>query len=253
VHRPALPLAASLALALALLPSPARAGEAGLVPFLDLETGVAFATRNDVRVPGNGGTQFSLAGGDFQSDRAPFVRVRAGASYGRHHLLLTFAPLRLSGRGLEGGSVLFRGLTFTTGDSSYRYRFDTYRLTYRYALVAGPRLDLQLGASALLRDAEIRLSQPGQSTAEKNVGVVPLLSFRLAWRLGGGPFGLVLDGDALAAPQGRAEDVSLALEYTTGELAFRAGYRILEGGADNDRVYSFALVNHVLFGARYAF
>lgn len=249
--RSALTLAASLALAL--LPSPPRADEARLVPSLDLETGVAFATRNDVRVPGNGGTQFSLAGGDFQSDRTPFVRVRVGASYGRHDLFLTFAPLRLSGRGLEGGSVLFRGLTFDTGASSFRYRFDTYRLTYRYALVAGPRLDLQVGATALLRDAEIRLTQPAQSTAEKNVGLVPLLSFRLAWRFGGGPIGLVLDGDALAAPQGRAEDASLALEYTAGELAFRAGYRILEGGADNHKVYSFALVNHLLFGARYAF
>jgi hypothetical protein len=251
VHRPAPTLAACLTLAL--LPSLALAGEAALVPSLDLETGVAFASRNDVRVPGDSGTTFSLTDGPFQSDRTPFVRVRAGASYGRHGLLLTFAPLRLSGRGQEGGSVTFRGLSFTTGDASFRYRFDTYRLTYRYALVSGPRLDLQVGATALLRDAEIRLTQPGQSTAEKNVGLVPLLSFRLAWRPGGGPFGLVLDGDALAAPQGRAEDVSLALEYSTGELAFRAGYRILEGGADNDRVYSFALVNHLLVGARYSF
>ena len=249
--RPALTLAA--ALALALLASPARAGEAGLVPSLDLETGVAFATRNEVRVPGDDGTRFSLAGDDFQSDRSPFVRVRAGASFGRHDLFLTFAPLRLSGRGVEGGSVVFRGLTFDTGDASFRYRFDTYRLTYRYALVKGPRLDLQVGGTALLRDAEIRLSQPGQSAAEKNVGVVPLISFRLAWRFGGGPFRLALDGDALAAPQGRAEDVSLALEYDTGELTFRAGYRMLEGGADNDSVYAFALVNHLLVGARYSF
>jgi len=70
---------------------------------------------------------------------------------------------------------------------------------------------------------------------------VPLISVIAQWQ----PteqFSLVLDGDALAAPQGRSEDVLLAVTYkATNRLAFRAGYRILEGGADNETVYTFSL------------
>lgn len=80
---------------------------------------------------------------------------------------------------------------------------------------------------------------------------MPLLSFRLAWRLGG-PFALSLDGDALAARQGRVEDVALALEFATGDLTFRAGYRLVEGGVDSKEVYNFAWLNHAAIGVAYS-
>jgi len=240
----------------ALLLAPWLARAEGTTPrlTLDLETGAVWASRNTVQVPGRTGTRFTMAsGGDFSLDTAPFVRARIGGSLGRHALFLTFAPVRLSGEGRSGATILFRNLTFTAGgDARARYRFDTYRLTYRYTLVSIPSLDLALGLTALVRDAEIRLSQPGQSTSERNTGFVPLLSFRVAWRLGG-PFALSLDGDALAARQGRAEDVALALELATGDLTFRAGYRVLEGGADVSKVHNFAWLNHVLAGVSYAF
>jgi len=244
-------LALAASLVAASLPFTASAADGGLRPFLDLEAGVGWARSNDVQVPGDTGTRFSLADGAFASDAAPIVRVQAGARWGRHALSATFAPVRLQGNGTGGGAVLFRGQTFTAGeDASARYRFDTYRLTYRFALVDAPRLELALGGTVLVRDAEIRLSASGRSTAEKNVGLVPLASLRIAGRIAG-PVWLALDGDALAAPQGRAEDVSLALELRSGELAFRAGYRLLEGGADNDEVYNFAWIHQITAGVRY--
>ncbi|MBK8644916.1 MAG: hypothetical protein IPN15_22695 [Saprospiraceae bacterium] len=67
-------------------------------------------------------------------------------------------------------------------------------------------------------------------------------------------FGLLLDGDALAAPQGRAEDVLIAATYNFSKnFSIRAGYRILEGGADNDRVYNFALFHYASVGISYTF
>ncbi|MFK7845351.1 MAG: hypothetical protein AB8G77_08625 [Rhodothermales bacterium] len=61
--------------------------------------------------------------------------------------------------------------------------------------------------------------------------------------------GLLVDGDALAAPQGRAEDVLVALTFSaTDQLDIKLGYRILEGGADNDEVYNFTLVNYASVG-----
>lgn len=242
----------ALALALAALPDAASAAGGGVQLFLDLEGGVLWPRYNDVQVPNDTGTPFSLTDGEFTTQAAPVIRFQAGARFGRHTLSGTIAPIRVQGKGTGGGSsILFRGQTFTADEStSFDYKFDTYRLTYRYALVAHPRFELALGATALVRDAEIRLSEPGHSAAEKNVGVVPLLSFRIAGSLGG-PFWLAVDGDALAAKQGRAEDVLFALELRTGKLAFRAGYRLLEGGADSSSVYNFAWFHQVVAGVRY--
>jgi hypothetical protein len=62
-------------------------------------------------------------------------------------------------------------------------------------------------------------------------------------------FGILLEGDALAAPQGRAEDVLIAATYRISKsLGLKAGYRILEGGADNNVVYNFALFNYTSVG-----
>jgi hypothetical protein len=62
-------------------------------------------------------------------------------------------------------------------------------------------------------------------------------------------FGILLEGDALAAPQGRAEDVLIAATYRFSHIfGLKAGYRLLEGGADNDEVYNFALFNYASVG-----
>jgi hypothetical protein len=63
-----------------------------------------------------------------------------------------------------------------------------------------------------------------------------------------------VEGDALAAPQGRAEDVLAALEMALGRNAsFHVGYRLLEGGADVTEVYTFTLVNYLAIGATVRF
>ncbi|MFZ1845950.1 MAG: hypothetical protein WAU12_03520, partial [Saprospiraceae bacterium] len=62
------------------------------------------------------------------------------------------------------------------------------------------------------------------------------------------------EGDALAAPQGRAEDVLLAVTYKFSDnLMTHLGYRILEGGADNDEVYNFSLIHYASVGVLYKF
>jgi len=82
---------------------------------------------------------------------------------------------------------------------------------------------------------------------------VPIINFRLWWK----PtekFGILLDGDALAAPQGRAEDIQLAATYAISDnLGIRAGYRILEGGADNGEVFNFSLFHYASVGLTYTF
>jgi hypothetical protein len=82
---------------------------------------------------------------------------------------------------------------------------------------------------------------------------VPLLSFSVLWRFSG-PWAVLLDGDALAGGPGRAEDVTLALRRQLREdLAVRVGYRIVEGGADVDEVYNFALIHFIAAGMEVGF
>jgi hypothetical protein len=128
------------------------------------------------------------------------------------------------------------------------YRFDSYRLTYRYSFVMNRSFDLAAGATAKIRDAEISLNG-AETSSKSNTGFVPLLSVHVEWRPGDGPLGLLFDVDALAAPQGRAEDILLAAMWTVREgVAIYAGYRTLEGGADNDEVYTFAWFHYAVAG-----
>ncbi len=236
--------AALACLAVLAVPHPAGAADG----FADVETGFVWASRNDVAIPGTTGTRLSLVNA-LVSDEAPYARTRVGATFGgRHVLFVTWAPVRLEARGVLERSVRFQGVDFAAGSTVHaRYVFDSYRATYRYGLVRSERLDLDLGGTAFVRDAAISLQ--GSSFAEKaNVGFVPLLSFRAAWRFAR-TFSLVVDGDALAAPQGRAEDVLVAVEAELRPgVAVRAGYRVIEGGADNATVYNFALLNHLGLG-----
>jgi hypothetical protein len=218
----------------------------------DLETGIVVPGYCDVRIPGDGGTFFSLTD-DLSTGSAAFLRLRAGfRPHRRHTILALFAPLTLSGSGPLDRPVDYNGLTFPAGTPLESvYRFNSYRLSWRYGLKEGERWRIGLGLTAKIRDAFIQLSGDAQSTRNSNVGFVPLLNFFLEWRLSPG-FRFLLEGDAAAAPQGRAEDVQLAIVYQKNKnWEVRAGYRILEGGADNDRVYNFALFHYFLVGLKY--
>jgi hypothetical protein len=110
-----------------------------------------------------------------------------------------------------------------------------------------------IGLTAKIRDAAIRLGSSSQEAETTNVGFVPLISFKFSAQLLTN-LRVILEGDALAAPQGRAEDVALVLEYFLSKpLAIKAGYRILEGGADVETVYNFALFHYFFLGTSWEF
>ncbi len=229
----------------------ALAAGAAAGPYVDLEAGLVMPGYNDVRVPGDSGTLFSLPD-DLGGESSAFYRVRLGWELGsRHDLSALLAPLSLDYAGTPAMPIEFEGTTFPAGEElSALYRFDSYRLTYRYRLLDREELSLAVGLTAKVRDAEISLEGGGLESTKTNTGFVPLVAFRLAWEPSG-RFGLLLRGDALAAPQGRAEDVTAAVTFSISErLTARAGYRILEGGADNDEVYNFTLVNYLCLGVR---
>jgi hypothetical protein len=223
-------------------------------PLIDLESGLVFTGYNDVRIPGDEGTLFSLKD-DLVSKTAFFYRIRLDYTIkSRHTLSLLYAPLKTKSEGNMAQDVLFEGVIFPANtELKGTYKFNSYRLTYRYDIVKKPRVEFGLGFTAKIRDAKIAISSPGSYSEKTNVGFVPIINFRLLWKIDD-TFGLLLYGDALAAPQGRAEDVLIAATFRLSDrLGIRAGYRILEGGADNDEVYNFSLFNYASVGITYTF
>ena len=220
----------------------------------ELEGGAVFSGYNDARIPNVGGTLVSLSR-DLDIAAKAFYRLRLSYALSRRHeLSLLYAPLTLKAKGTLPVAVHFTGVLFPSGaDVDGIYTFNSYRLTYRYRLVDRARLRLDIGFTAKIRDAEIALEAPGLAASKTNVGFVPLLHLRLAWdwseRLG-----LLLEADAAAAKQGRAEDVLLALNWRLApRWQLRLGYRFVEGGADVDEVYNFAWIHYIAAGLAFNF
>ncbi|MBN1561193.1 hypothetical protein JW998_13145 [candidate division KSB1 bacterium] len=216
---------------------------------LDIETGAVFSGYNDVRIPGAGGTLFSLSE-ELEADPGVFYRIRLFYHFNdRHHLGALYAPLSIQSAGQLDRDLLFEGETFPAHTPlEATYQFNSYRLVYRYDFLRQEKIELGVGFTAKIRDAKIAVKGDGLAAEKTNVGFVPIVHFRLLYRFAE-KYAFLLDGDALAAPQGRAEDVFAGLIFTASEkIEVKAGYRILEGGADNDEVYNFSLINYAAIG-----
>ena len=156
------------------------------------------------------------------------------------------APLTIDSSGSFGAPVDFAGATFAPGTPTRgTWTFNSYRVTYRYEPFRRDTWTFGFGATVKVRDAVIRLEQGGTMAEKANLGVVPLVNFKFERRLGAST-ALLVEGDALAAPQGRAEDIFAGIVADVSKRwSVKAGYRFLEGGADNDEVYTFAAVHYL--------
>jgi hypothetical protein len=221
---------------------------------LEVEGGAAWQTRNDVAVPGDTGTRFPL---DDLTGSGPFAAARAYLTWrpaARHELRALAAPFSVSGSGSLEAPVDFAGASFAAGvPTRANYRFDSYRLTWRYEIHPGETFRWWIGGTLKVRDAEIELQQGATSARKTDTGLVPLLHFAGDW-LFAEDWRLALDVDGAAAPQGRAIDASLkACVALSDELELGLGYRTVEGGADNDEVYTFAWLHQAVVSLRYDF
>lgn len=219
---------------------------------VNLETGAVFNGYNDVRIPGDNGTLFSLTD-DLESQNGMFFRLKASYVLNKRHTFsILYAPLETKSKGTVANDILYEGTTFSANTQlSAKYKFNSYRLTYRYDFIQTPKVEFGLGLTAKIRDARILISSAQTSSQKTNVGFVPIINFRFLWNIDD-KLGLLFEGDALAAPQGRAEDVMLAVTYKVSDrLNVQTGYRLLEGGADNDEVYNFSSFHYLSLGFSY--
>ena len=148
----------------------------------------------------------------------------------------------------------FNGCNFAAGvDTEGVYKFNTYRLTYKYLFLNREKWRLRIGGTLLIRDAEIKLSQAGTSTSDANVGVAPLVFFSGEYAFAKRWTGIV-DFDGLAGGPGRALDLALKIRYDlTDRWGIGGGYRTLEGGVDTDDTYNIAWLNYLFLSLSYRF
>ena len=219
---------------------------------LDLESGWLWTGRADVRIPGDEGSRFSFTD-DLDPDSTFYVRGRLSwRPSQRHRWALTLAPLEATARGTFTDDIRFADTLFPAGsDVKATYKFNNYRLTYRYRWLDAPRYFLEAGVTFFVRDAKVTVESDRLRDDDDDLGVVPLISFDAGWEARPRLW-LRVDGDALAAPQGRAVDILFSLNYKwTDNLQTGIGYRVLDGGADNDSVYTFATFHHAALVLRY--
>lgn len=223
--------------------------------FLDLEGNlIASVPYNDVMVPSANGTQIDLAN-DLNLQSSFTSRIRVNYIFTDKHLVsFLFAPLVMRSTGMIDQTVVYNGQSFKPNDPlEALYKFNSYRFTYRYLFVRNEDVILGLGLSANIRDSKITLQTGNKSSEFDNVGVVPLLNFYGLWS----PFNnwmALVEGDVMVSANGRAEDVFAGIGYRFSDMfVLKGGYRLQEGGSNNEKIYNFACVNYAALGILVSF
>jgi hypothetical protein len=216
---------------------------------VQVESGIAFEGYNDVRIPNDEGTLFSFRDDfELQGLVLPF-RLRVGYTFAeRHHVTALFAPLSIRYEGDAPRDIIFQNTLFEEGlPIEGLYKFNSYRLTYRYEFLRGEAWTLGAGITGKVRDARVRLTTTDMTARKNDLGFVPLL--HLFARYQPGAFALQLKGDGWYVTQGRAFDIDATARFRVSDnIWLYSGYRIIEGGADVEEVYNFTLISSVVVG-----
>jgi hypothetical protein len=218
-----------------------------------IETGAVWQNRNDTEIPPGTGTRLSID----EFNKGPFFHYRLEGYYRinkQHALRLVYAPLEIEVSGRANDTVVFDGSSFpNTADLNVKYKFNSYRLTYIYGFSGFGDDQLNLGITAKVRDASTTLSQSSISESYSNVGFVPLLYFEYQKSLYPN-WSLNFNLDAAAASQGRAVDAALKLRHQIKDnLVVGVGMRTLEGGAENNKVFTFSWFNYAVLDVKVVF
>ncbi len=215
---------------------------------VELESGPAWQSYNDVEIPNDGtATRFSLSelagAGPWPAGRLTLTWNRSE----RHGLALLLAPFSLTEEGVPAHPLRFAGADYLEGEpASATYKFNSYRLSYRYRWRETERTTARVGFTAKVRDARIALEQGDTTSRKDDLGFVPLLHLSGAWRFTP-EWRLSAELDALAGGPGRAADLSVKLGRKLGERwSVQGGYRMVEGGADVSEVYAFAWLHYAV-------
>lgn len=218
-----------------------------------LEFGMVENTYNQVQIPGDDGTRFNLRKG--LDDSELYYRLEYSHLFNKKHgMRLLYAPLKFTGETTYSKDIDFDGSTFPAGEETDGlFQFNSYRATYFYQLRDEEKFKLRLGLTLKVRDAEISLEQGNLKESREDLGVVPLFYLYSEYHFSD-KFLVAFDFDGLVGPGGRAFDIALMGGYKFDRRwELQLGARMLEGGADNDKVYTFSQFNYYFTALKYSF
>ena len=222
---------------------------------LDLEGNYIFSiSYNDVRIPATGGTLVDI-GNELDPETTFTYRIRLNYTLGQRHVISALAaPLEIKSSGTLNRNITYDEALFRSAvPIQTTYRFNSYRITYRYLFVKNEKLIFGAGLTAKVREANIIFENRETRASYPDLGFVPLVNFYLQW-MPTARFNFLVEGDALATSQGRAEDVFAGILFrATPTLGIKGGYRLLEGGADVTDNYNFSWINYAAFGVLLTF
>ncbi len=228
----------------------------------DIETGIVKVNRNDAssswknssgELNGIDGTLFSYAN-DFNNPVKPLFRFRANYTFGKskkHFLSFLAAPVQYKTEGALNKSITFNSTVFETNQQTEGfYKFNGYRLTYRYNFIQRNNLVLGLGLTLNLRDAEFSLKQGSKYERNYNRGLVPLINTYVNYKFTD-KFGVLVDGDVFYI-----DNTGGAIDYLTGfnyalnkNISLKTGYRFFSGvGSEKGNVYNKLFVSSFVIG-----
>jgi hypothetical protein len=214
---------------------------------IEIESGIINVGHNNIGNNANGGALFNT--NKIDSSNHNYARF----SYYRDinnqdSIKILVAPLAFSGSGNLDSSFQYGDKNFTEGDAFYKYKFNSYRATYRRKFFENDKINFKAGLTLKVRDAAVTIGQGDTVYTQSNIGFVPLFHLNLDYRLTE-KIKLSTEGDFMIAPQGRAIDFAFTGVYDlNSDVNLSLGYRILEGGAKNDKVYTMSLFNYYFLG-----
>lgn len=201
---------------------------------VSLDIGQTSSQYNYFAVPNEEANKVDLPQAGFDSHR---LTAWIDSSEDTHFYFL-FAPLSGSYDLTREGSFTFNDTSFASNTPTVvDYQFNSYRVGY-FKSFKFSTSKIWIGGVLKIRDAFIQVTQGKNRDKFSNVGPVPLIGIGGEYYFSDG-LKLYTHLDALGASQGSAYDWQLEVRYKFLGL----GYRILGGGADNDRVLNFAQFN----------
>ena len=211
-----------------------------------LEAGAVWQHRNDVKILPDSGTYFEFD--KFNQGPLPHYRLEAFYRINENHSLrLIYAPFDIDISGRPDEDINYNGQVFSSSqDLDISYKFNSYRIGYAYQVYNKSGTSFQIGVTGKIRDADIELKQGALKENYSNVGFVPL--FYLSYENNfSSNWSFYSDIDFASAPQGRAIDFNMKLRRkVTKDSSLGLGYRTIEGGADNEKVFTFSWFNYAV-------
>ena len=177
----------------------------------------------------------------FDIDRttnANSYRLLIEKKYSNWSLTFLYAPLTINYNQQSASAFRFNNTTFAANRSTdIEYKFNSYRIGYRRNHQRG-KSRFYYGGLIKIRDAKICVSQNSLSDCYDNIGPVPLLN--IGAELYGKVFFSKFNIDGLYSSRGSAYDANIETGIDLHYFDLSLGFRILGGGAQNEKVTNFA-------------